>query len=114
MKILKLSLAAAALLALTTSAPAVMACPGKGDHAKKEEKAPAKRVASASFRVDGMHCEGCGDKVKEKLAAQAGILKVDVKLADKRVTVEYDADKLSVEAIAKLITEMGYKASAEA
>ncbi len=111
----KLSLAAAAL-AMTTAVPTVLACEGKdgAKNAKQAEKAPAARLASATFRVEGMHCGGCGDKVRATLTAKGGIIKVDVKQADKRITVEYDADKWTPAQIAKIISELGYKATAEA
>jgi copper chaperone len=110
---LKLS-AAAAVLAFSTGLPIALACEGKEHDAKQEKKqpAPARKVASATFTVEGMHCEGCSDKVKATLTAKAGILKVDVKA--KQVTVEYDAEKWTVDKIAKVIGELGYKATAEA
>jgi copper chaperone CopZ len=78
MKSLKLS-AAALLLACSFGAPSIAAaCPGKkGAHqAEKDKKkdAPA-RVASASFHVTGMSCDGCGEKVRTALAQTAGIVK---------------------------------------
>lgn len=111
----KLSIAAAAL-AMTTAVPSVLACDGKdkAKDAKQEQKVPAVRVASATFRVEGMHCEGCGDKVRASLTAKGGIIKVDVKQVDKRITVEYDSDKWTPAQIAKVISELGYKATAEA
>ena len=113
----KLVLAAALAFSFTTiaAAPQVLACPGHNKEAKKEKEQPApKKLASASFRVEGMHCEGCSDKVKTALGAKEGIVKVLVKLEAKVITVDYDADKLTVDAIAKMITELGYKATAEA
>ncbi len=116
MKSLKLSLAAA-VLAFSFGAPQIAAaCPGhKGGTAQKDKKKeqPA-RVATASFHVTGMSCDGCGEKVKTTLAQTAGVVKVEVKVADKRITVDYDADKLSPEKIAKIISDLGYPASAEA
>jgi periplasmic mercuric ion binding protein len=118
LKLSGLSVTAALLLACSFGAPSIAdACPGKkGAHqAEKDKKkdAPA-RVASASFHVTGMSCDGCGEKVRTALAQTAGIVKVDVKVADKRITVDYDADKLTADKIAKLISDLGYPASAEA
>jgi copper chaperone CopZ len=105
----------AAVLATMTSVPVALACDGKDGNAhKKEEKAPAKRVASATFRVEGMTCTGCSDKVKAALVAKAGIVKVAVAADYKKITVEYDQDKWTVSALAKLISDIGYQATAEA
>jgi copper chaperone CopZ len=59
-----------------------------------------------------MSCDGCGEKVRTALAQTAGVVKVDVKVADKRITVDYDADKLTADKIAKIISDLGYPASA--
>src|SRR5688500_2285090 len=112
---LKLAFASSVLaVGLFSISPAV-ACEGKEKSAKAEQKqgAPAVQVAIATFRVDGMHCGGCGDHVKEALAKASGVVKVEVKTADKRVVVSFDAAKISAEKIAKIITEAGYPASAE-
>ena len=37
-----------------------------------------------------------------------------MKLADKRIVVDFDGAKITAEKIAKIISELGYKASAEA
>ena len=94
------------------------ACPGKdkAQTAKAEPKAdvvPAS-ATTAVFKVDGMHCGGCGDNIKSALAKAGGVYKVDVKSADKRVTVSFDSTKISADKIAKIISEAGYPASAEA
>lgn len=107
-----------AMTLATLLASPVLACDGDKDHKSTEApKAapPAKQLKTASFHVDGMHCDGCGDKVKAALAKIDGVHKVDVKTADKRVTVDYDAAKISADKISKLITEKtGYKAAPEA
>ena len=106
----------AALLLNTASVSVALACDGhdKDKAASAEAKPMPAHVATASFKVEGMHCAGCADKVKSGLASAAGIVSVDISVADKRVTVKYDADKLDVAKVAKLIDGLGYKAAAEA
>jgi copper chaperone len=101
-------------LGLAFASPAV-ACPGKEKTAKSEpaKEAPAAQVATASFRVEGMHCGGCGDKIKEALAKAPGVMKIEVKTADKRVVVSFDKAQITAEKISKLISEAGYPAAAE-
>jgi len=115
---IKLALASSLLsfgLAGALSFSTALAC----DHDKKEKTAetdvkpmPA-HLATAAFRVTGMHCEGCADKVQTALNKVKGIYKVDVKVADHRVVVSFDSDKLTAEKVAKLITDAGYAAAAE-
>jgi copper chaperone CopZ len=112
---LSLSLASSVFaLGLAVATPAA-ACPGKEKTAKAEEKpaSPAAQVTTAVFRVEGMHCAGCGDHVKEALAKAQGVMKVEVKTADKKVVVSFDAAKITAEKIAKMISDAGYPASAE-
>jgi copper chaperone len=109
------ALAATAFLS-TAGVSAALACDGHDkDKPAASEKAPAPaHVATASFKVEGMHCDGCADKVRTGLAGKEGIVKVEVSVANKRVTVSFDADKLDVAKVAKLISDLGYKAAAEA
>lgn len=111
----KIVTALAAAAFLFAAAPQVAdACEGHGKSAEKKAKDAPKNMASASFKVEGMHCDGCADKVKAGLAGKDGIVEVSVAVADKRVTVKYDADKLDISKVAKLIADLGYKATAEA
>jgi copper chaperone CopZ len=104
------AVAMATLLALPTAA----ACDGDAKKEEPKNQAPAAQLKTASFKVNGMHCQGCGDKIRAALAKTEGVHKVDVKSADKRVVVDYDAKKLSPEKIAKIISDLGYPANAEA
>lgn len=104
---------AAAALSFTVALPAAIACQGQGDAAAPKKTAPVKKAATASFKV-AMHCGGCGDKIKTALYKEDGVVKVDVKTADKRIVVDYDATKLSADRIAKLIKAAGYDAKPEA
>lgn len=117
LKKISLTLASGALAFGLAIAPA-SACPGKDKEqtAKAEPKQDAipASATTAVFKVDGMHCGGCGDNIKTALAKAGGVYKVDVKSADKRVTVSFDATKISADKIAKIISEAGYPASAEA
>jgi copper chaperone CopZ len=113
---LKLAFASSVLaVGLFSFSPAV-ACEGKDKTAKAADSKPAApvgAVTTAVFRVDGMHCGGCGDKIKDALAKTQGVQKVEVKTADKRVVVSFDSAKTNAEKIAKIISEAGYPASAE-
>jgi copper chaperone CopZ len=111
----KLISALAVASLLTVSAlPAALACEGhdKKASAEKAKEKPAK-LATASYKIEGMHCAGCGDKVKAALASKDGIYSVKIDVAGKRAIVEFDAAKLDATQVAKMISETGYKATAE-
>jgi copper chaperone len=95
-------LLAAGLAVSAGSSPMAHAAPGLA--------VPAAQ-ATATYDVKGMTCEGCASHVKEALAKETGVMKVDVDLAGKRVTVVYDAAKTDTEKLRKAIEKAGYKAS---
>ena len=109
---------AASVIAGALSFGTVMACPGhEGEKSAKNEAKPAEAVpanaTTAAFRVTGMHCAGCEERVKNALRRLNGIYKVDVKMADKLVVVTFDKAKVSADAIASAITAAGFQAWAE-
>jgi mercuric ion binding protein len=114
---IKLALASSLLAGALSFSTAALACPGHEKEKTAEtdgQKGPAPaHVATATFKVDGMHCSGCADHVKEALNKVNGVYKVDVKVADHRVIVSWDADKTTAEKVAKAISEAGYPAAAE-
>ncbi len=105
----------ASALAFAMVGGSALACPSRDSEkaeAKADKPVPA-GAAVAAFRVNGMHCAGCEDHVREALNKVDGIYKVDVKMADKRVVVRFDKAKVSADKIAKAITDAGFQASAE-
>ena len=46
-----------------------------------------------------MHCSGCENRIKSNIRFEKGIKNIETNLENKTVTIEYDADKTSVEEI---------------
>lgn len=63
---------------------------------------------SASLSVTGMKCGGCENNVTSKLYSIEGVVTATASSKDKLVNVEFDPAKISLEAIAKAITDVGY------
>ena len=57
-----------------------------------------------------MYCENCENKVKNGMRFVKGVKKIDTSVPDQTVTITYDADKNSEEAIIKAFGKIGYKA----
>ena len=100
----------ARVLALALAGASTLACPGHGDLVKVDSPLPANAV-TATFRVIGMHCAGCEERVQNALHRMNGIYKVDVKLADSRVVVSFDRATVSADAIAGAIAAAGFQAA---
>ncbi|MCK4841255.1 MAG: cation transporter [Methylococcales bacterium] len=63
---------------------------------------------SVSLVVSGMKCGGCESNVKTKLNTLDGVLLVEAMHKEKKVDVQFDAEKISVEAISQAITDAGF------
>ncbi len=67
-------------------------------------------MATATFVVGGMECEGCANAIKRSLAPVFGIRSVTVDLGAAEVKVDYDAQEIDPTRISNRIDEAGYKA----
>ena len=64
---------------------------------------------SLTATVKGMVCGFCAQGIQKKFSAQAAVEKIDVSLAEKRVTLTLkDGQDISDETVTKLLTESGY------
>ncbi|SJM89386.1 Copper chaperone [Crenothrix polyspora] len=65
-------------------------------------------IESVVLTVSGMKCGGCETNVNSKLGAVDGVVAVKASSKDKNVSVEFDTDKTSLEAIKAAIQAAGY------
>jgi copper chaperone len=63
---------------------------------------------SVILTVTGMKCGGCESNISEKLKAIDGVVSVKVSHKENEVSVEFDADKTSLDAIEDAITDAGF------
>lgn len=57
-----------------------------------------------------MHCESCENKIKGNLRFEKGVKKIETSIQDQTVTIEYDADKTSVDKLIEAFKKIGYEA----
>jgi copper ion binding protein len=69
---------------------------------------------TARIEVDGMTCNGCVRSVTNAVTRVPGVQKVDVSLAGKSATVEYDPAATSAAQIVAAIAGAGFGAKAAA
>jgi len=67
---------------------------------------------SVSLAVSGMKCGGCEANVTSKLEAIEGVLSVNASSQNNEVNVEFDAEKTSLDVIAKAIIDAGFSVEA--
>ena len=58
-----------------------------------------------------MHCASCENKIKGNLRFEKGVKQIECDIPQQRVTVTYDADKTTPQAIIKSFGKFGYKAT---
>ena len=63
------------------------------------------------FTVEGMSCGGCVQSVTRAIARLPGVRNVDVSLANKAATVEYDGATIEPAAIVAAIEAAGFEAA---
>jgi len=61
-----------------------------------------------TLNVEGMSCMHCENRVKNAVGSLGGVESVQVNLAEKTVTVAFDAATLTQEQIKETIEEQGY------
>lgn len=65
-------------------------------------------MRNITLNVEGMSCSHCVNAVTKAVTAMEGVSGVSVDLEGKTVTVDYDADQVSLESIKEAIEEEGY------
>lgn len=66
-----------------------------------------------SFNVEGMTCASCVRAVERETSKVEGVKSVSVNLITNKMSVEFDADKTSIEKIAAGVKKAGYQAKVE-
>lgn len=64
--------------------------------------------ATVTFGVEGMTCGGCATGIEKSLRATDGVHEVRVSFEKREAWIRYDASKVTVDAIRKVIDESGY------
>ena len=72
------------------------------------------QLATASFSIEGMHCEvGCAGVIQKKLAKLEGVQEAKVDFEGKTATITYDANKQTPEFMVQTVQNISddYKVS---
>ena len=84
-------------------------CCGGGDSVKKEpdKKLSGPIIKTMVFKIDGIHCENCSNRVKRSINRLDGV-SAKVNLRKKEAVVRYEQD-IADDVITKEIEGLGYK-----
>jgi copper chaperone CopZ len=68
-------------------------------------------LASATLKLDGMHCAGCSLKIRKALESIEGVMKLEEGATKKHLVVTFDPAKTSTAALVKKVRDTGYDAT---
>jgi Cu+-exporting ATPase len=107
------------IAAIALTSVVMVSC--KNETAKEESTATTEQtqdqpaqLATASFSIEGMHCEvGCAGVIQKKLAKLEGVQNAQVDFEGKTAIITYDANKQTPEIIVKTVQNISedYKVS---
>lgn len=62
-----------------------------------------------ALKVDGMSCSHCENTIKNAVGSLNGVVSVNVDLNGKKVMVEFEPEKVSIDTIKDVIEDQGYE-----
>ena len=66
-------------------------------------------MKETNIKIEGMHCAGCSTRLEKVLNNLEGVEKAQVSLQEKKATIKYDENKISLESIKEAIEDAGFK-----
>ena len=66
-------------------------------------------MVKSVLQIEGMSCMHCVNAITKGLLALDGISGVEINLEAGTAAVEYDADKIAIEAINAAVEDLGYE-----
>jgi copper chaperone len=66
-------------------------------------------MKTEQIKVDGMSCGHCVETIENALGKMGGVNQVQVSLENKKVSVDFDENQTTVDAIKEKIVEAGFE-----
>ncbi len=66
-------------------------------------------MKETNLKIEGMHCAGCSTRLEKVLNNLEGVEKAQVSLQEKKATIKYDENKISLKSIKEAIEDAGFK-----
>lgn len=66
-------------------------------------------MKETNLKIEGMHCTGCSTRLEKVLNNLEGVETAKVSLEEKKATIKYDENKISLESIKEAIEDAGFK-----
>jgi copper chaperone CopZ len=101
--------AALCSVSLAAFSPTIaLACEGDDDTAQAQPAKPKAGESVATIKVDGVHCGGCAQHIKQALTAIGGVTDVTVEIKTGTVRVVFNPKKTDEKALRAALKKAGY------
>ena len=67
---------------------------------------------TVTFKIEGMHCDGCATTIQSLLERNAGVQKAVASFKDGEARILYDSNAVTEEQLVAVIENSGYRVSA--
>ena len=64
---------------------------------------------SVNFKVSGMHCGGCANKIKKNIAALNIEHDIDINVDSGKVNIKYNSEQSTIAVLKDVITKSGFQ-----
>ncbi len=71
------------------------------------------KMAQQQFKIKGMHCKSCADKIEEGIKKLTGISEVKVSFPEEQAFIRFNPDQINLNRVKEVIKETGYEAIIE-
>lgn len=71
-------------------------------------------MSTTTIKIEGMHCDGCAQRVRRVLEREPGVEKADVSYKGGEALVQYDGDEVTPDRLREIIERAGYTAQSAA
>ena len=71
-------------------------------------------MSTATIKIEGMHCDGCAQRVRRVLEREPGVKEAKVSYADGQARVTFDEGSTTTDRLGQVVERAGYTASVEA
>lgn len=68
-------------------------------------------MATTTMKIEGMHCDGCAERVKRVLEREPGVREATVAFATGEARVRYDEKTITTDRLRRVIGRAGYAAA---
>lgn len=67
-------------------------------------------MTTTTIRIEGMHCDGCAQRVRRVLEREPGVQKAEVSLRGSEAHVQYDEGRITPDRVNAVVERAGFTA----